>query len=284
MALTVAQTTDPGAPQAGITIDGLSAVTGCNIVVTVSWDGGLTWNLVRGGTATGVLGSTFMRDFVCPLNVSMTYRAVITGGTTATWTATLTIASSLAWIQDPLAPKSAVSFTPFELPGSVTLLAGSFAAIAMNQPMSLVAPMGSAIPVASVGTRMAPVNVPLILGAAQSQNAAFLALNALLDAAGQVVLRGLPAGVLLDPVTHVLASTVTYEIEGVAPGLYNTLTLAVSQVQPITTRIVVPWWTYDQVKALIQTQVSVGATYAAVLAAQPVGKTYTQWLANPGVV
>ena len=40
----------------------------------------------------------------------------------------------------------------------------------------------------------------------------------------------------------------------------------------------------DQVLALVQGQLSgAGTTYAQVLAAQPVGKTYTQWTANPGV-
>jgi len=282
MALTVAQTADAGAPQAGITIDGLSATVACTVVVTVSWDGGATWNPVHGGTVTGVLGSTFIRDFVTPLNVAAIYSVVVTGGTTVTWTTPSTITSSAAWIQDPLAPKSAVSFTSHLTPDSLVLLAGSFAAIAWGQPASIAVPMGARIPVASVGPQLAPVDVPVILGAAQ-QNAAFLALLALLKTAGQVVLRGLPAESLFDPVAHVLAPAVANNRAGDRSG-YNKLTLAVSQVQPVTTRIVIPWWTNDQVTALVVSQVGAGDTYAAVLAAQPTGKTYTQWLANPGVV
>lgn len=282
MALTVAQTADAGAPQAGITIDGLSTSTACTVVVTVSWNGGVTWNPVRGGSLTGVLGSAFVRDYVPALNVPATYRAVVTGGTTVTWTTTTTIPSALAWIQDPLAPRSAVSFTTRRIAGSMELMAGSFAEAKRPQAIDRAVPIGARIPVASIGLRQVPMDVPLILGAAAAQNTAYLALVALLDSAGQVVLRGLPAESPFDPVVHVTVdapSTMTMR----GKSAYNEMPLVVSQVQPVTMRIVIPWWTCDQVLALVQSQLGVGATCAQVLAAQPTGKTCTSWVANPGV-
>lgn len=284
MALTVVQTADAGAPQAGITIDGLSVVTGCNITVTVSWDGGATYNPVRGGTLTGILGSTFIRDYVTPLNVTATYKAVVTGGTVATLTATSTITSSVAWIQDPLAPKSAVMFASLPVAGALHLIRGSLVGGKRSQPANYALPIGAHMPVGSIGARQSPSGVPLTLGAISAQNAAFVALSALLDSSGQVALRGLPAGAGFDPVAHVTAGDITPGAVGDLLGGYSTLTLNVTQVRPVTTRVIVPWWTYDQVLALVQSQLLGGSTtYAQVLAAQPAGKTYTEWLANPGV-
>jgi hypothetical protein len=68
-----------------------------------------------------------------------------------------------------------------------------------------------------------------------------------------------------------------------AAGTISEWLLSARQVQPVTMRIVVPWWTYDQVVALVVSQIGAGATYSQVLTAQPAGKTYTQWVANPGV-
>lgn len=289
MALTVAQTADAGAPQAGITVDGLSVVTPCTVTVSVSSDGGTTWSDVRGGTMTGVLGSTFLRDYVVPLNVAATYRAVVTGGTSATWTTTLTITSPYAWLQDPLAPKSAVQVATVDqsVSSALLLVAPSFSSLTRKQPSEVVSVLGGALPVAAVGVRQAPSGVPLsIQGLAATQGSLLASLRSLLASSGQIVIRGLPAYAGFDAVAHVVAGDVSDSpvVSGSMLGVFQTFTLSISQVRPVTTRVVVPWWTNDQVTALVQSQLSGGTTtYAQVLAAQPVGKTYTQWLANPGV-
>lgn len=284
MALSVAQTADAGAPQAGITIDGLSTGTGCNITLTVSWDGGTTWNPVRGGLLTGILGSTYVRDYVTPLNVTATYKAVVTGGTTATWTATSTINSTYMWIQDPLAPRSAVAVaasTPIN--GVLYLLSPSFGPLSRSQPADYATPMGASLAVASVGVRQKPTSIPFSIQGAQSQVALLTALRSMLSAAGQLVLRGIPPLVPLDAVLHVVAQVSESSAQNIADS-FNTFEFSAIQVRPVATRIVIPWWTFDQVLALVQSQISGGATTnAQVLAAQPSGKTYTQWLANPGV-
>lgn len=278
MALAVAQTSDTGAPQAGITIDGLTGT--CNVTVTVSWDGGLTWNPVRGGTLTGVLGSTFIRDHVTPLNVAATYQAVITGGTTATWQTSSTITSATPWIQDPLNPRSAVALYADMSSGHVLLTLGSLAGGNWGQHVDLAAAIGSDLAAASIGRRQKIAGLPMVLTydvAAEGGR-----LRTLLMTSGQLVVRGLPAAGLLDPVAHVTAADadeVRYDA-----GNISEWTLTARQVLPVSLRIVVPWWTFDMVKALVLDQLGAGATFNAVLAAQPVGKTFTQWVANPGVV
>ena len=278
MALTVTQTADAGAPQAGITIDGLSTGTACTVVVTVSWDGGATWNPVRGGSVTGVLGSTFVRDHVTPLNITATYRAVATGGTTVTWTTTSLITSG-CWIQDPLAPKSAVALYADMSSGHVLLTLGSLAGGTWGQHVDLASVVGADVPAASMSRRQKIAGLPLVLTYDVAAEGGHL--HALLMTSGQVVIRGLPAAALLDPVAHCSVGDAS-EVRD-PDGNLSEWTLTARQVTPITMRIVVPWWTYDDVKALVLSQLGTGATYDDVLAAQPVGKTYTQWQANPGV-
>jgi len=280
MALTVAQTADAGAPQAGITIDGLSTSTACTVVVTVSWDGGVSWSPVRGGSLTGVLGSTFVRDYVTPL-VPATYRAVVTGGTTVTWTTDSDISSATAWIQDPLAPRSAVALYADMSSGHVLLTLGSLAGGTWGQHVDLAAVIDTDMPAASISRRQKIAGLPLVLTydiAAEGGH-----LHNMLMTSGQLVIRGLPVGAagLLDPVAHVTAGDAD-EVRDPAGNL-SEWTLTARQVAPVTMRIVFPWWTCDQVLALVVSQLGTGATCDDVLAAQPTGKTCTQWVANPGV-
>lgn len=287
MALVVAQTADAGAPQAGLTITGLTG--SCDIVITVSWDGGTTWNAVRGGTLTGIFGSTFIRDYVTPLNVTATYKAVVTGGTTATWTATSTIASNYAWIQDPLAPRSAIPLVMAQAPdlSALLLIAPSFSSLSRKQAVDYAQPMGARLPVASVGVRQAPSNVPLGIQAdAARQGALVTSLRTLFDTSGQVVIRGLSAFIGLDAVAHVIVGDVAESptTSSTMLGIFQGWQMNVTQARPVSTRVIVPWWTYDQVLALVQSQLSGGATtYTQVTTAQPAGKTYTDWLAKPGI-
>ena len=68
---------DAGAPQVGITVDGLDAGDTSVISVEVSGDGGATYTAVQGAKEITVLAATFVRDHVCPLNVEATYRLEI---------------------------------------------------------------------------------------------------------------------------------------------------------------------------------------------------------------
>lgn len=270
---------DAGAPQVGITIDGLDAVSSSTITVDVSWDGGDTWHGVRGASQIVVTEATFIRDHVPALGVESTYRlTVVSGATTpATLEATITVTSDTAWIQDPLDPHSAVALAGVRNGNAVMMLSPTAAELARSQPADLVVPMLSDLPVASIGHRQKPAGVPLALRALPAEQGALVKdLRALFDSAGQVVLRGLPADIPLDPVVHVWAGDVR-EASSQPLGARNYWQLTVTQVAPTSLRIAVPWWTYDQVKALWS-----GYTYADALAARP-GDTYLDWLRDPTV-
>lgn len=286
MSIKVQRTGDTGAPQAGITVDGLSTATPSTVTLTVSWDGGAVWHPVRGGSVKGALGTCFVRDFVTPLGVTAVYRAVVTGGTTATWeAASLIPADGLMWLQDPLDPHSAIPVAASaDIPGVLTLLSPSLGSFRRPQKEDTALPFGASLPVSSLGMRLAPVDIPLaIRGIASSQSDLLRAFRGLLETAGQLVLRGIPQGVPLPPVVHVTAE-VSDSSQTNTHDAYQIIELSVSPRQPVAVSIVIPWWTYGQVNTLIHSQLSANATYAQVKAAMTTGKTYTQWSASPGVL
>ncbi|MFD6094581.1 hypothetical protein ACFWGN_20915 [Oerskovia sp. NPDC060338] len=246
--------------------------------VQVSWDAGRTWHGVRGAERVVVTGGDFFRDHVPPLNVPATYRLVVHSGavTPSPLEATITVPSSSAWIQDPLNPRSAAQVKSLRGGAGVQLLAPSAASLTRRQAVDITTVEGARYPVASIGVRQAPADLPLHIRAiAASQGALVNQLRGLLDTAGQVVIRGLHPAVPIDAVAHVIAGDITEVLTPV--GVRNDWELTVTQVRPTSMRIVIPWWTYDQVRALWSPR-----TYDAVKATRP-GDTYIDWSRDPEV-
>ncbi|MEV7962416.1 hypothetical protein [Oerskovia paurometabola] len=272
---------DAGAPQVGVTVTGLSASGESVVSVLVSWDGGASWHGVRDAERVRVSGGDFFRDHVPPLNVAAIYRLVVhSGGTLPSPSeATITVPSASTWVQDPLNPRGAVEVQSVRSGTGIMLMTGTAARITRRQAVDLATPEGSRYPVASVGARQAPSGVPLALRAvAASQGALIRSMRTLLDTAGQVVIRGLPLDIPLDPVAHVIAGDVEeVPVVGGLLGFRNDWALSVTQVRPTSMRIVIPWWTYDQVRALWSPR-----TYNQVRAVRP-GATYLDWSRDPEV-
>lgn len=306
MSIIVEQLPVDGAPQVGITVDGLST----NAVISVgrSWDGGQSFHEVRGAMQVARSGSAFFRDFVPPLNVEALYRVIVHSGamdgdsaalfpgmpglfpspetipTPASLTvpgdeATILVPSSTGWIQDPLDPRGAVPVLCMRDNGAVSIQAASFTSFTRGQVADRVTVEGSRLPVASVGIRQAVSNIPLHLRAyAAAQGELVRSMRALFDRSGVLVLRGLPADLPLDPVAHVIAGDVAeVPVVGGVLGMYNDWRLVVDQVRPSSLKVAVPFFTYDQVAALWA-----GFTYDGVLAVRP-GDTYLDWMKSPEV-
>lgn len=272
---------DAGAPQVGVTVSGLDGASTSVVSIDVSWDGGGTWHGVREADRVAAVGGLFVRDHVPPLNVEATYRLTVHSGAVVPTDleATITVVSEFGWLQDPLDPRSAVAVLGLRDGDAVSLMRGTVASLTRRQAADVVVVEGARYPVASVGVRQAPANVPLGLRAlAAEQGALVRDLRALFDSAGTLVLRGLPSSVPLDAVAHVIAGDVVESpVVGGVLGVHNDWDLSVTQVRPTSMRIVVPWWTYAQVKELWG-----AATYADVEAARP-GDTYLDWQRSPEV-
>lgn len=271
------------APQVGITVSGLDPASSSVISVQVSTDEGTTWEGVRGVKRVEVASSAFFRDFVPPLNVEATYRLVVHEGAIepATTEAKVTATSDRAWIQDPLNPRSAIPLRWHRTPDALMLLGDSLNSYTLAQPMDLATPQGSRLPVASTGVRLAPADMVLHLRAfAATQGRLIKSLRQLFDTAGQVVIRGLPAEFGLDPVMHVNADVRDVPVVGGLLGERRDFVLEAQQVRPASLKVVVPWWTYADVAALVEQVLGLDATYAAVMAAAP-DSTYLDWLRRP---
>lgn len=281
MGISVEVLPDAGAPQVGVTVSGLSGTVESIVSVQVSWDDGRSWHGVRGAERAPVTGVRFFRDHVPPLNTPAIYRLVVHAGTAPAGPleAPITVPSALAWIQDPLAPRSAVPVTWHRTRDGIALLSASAASVTSRQAIDLAAVEGARYPVASIGVRQAASQIPLHLRAlAAEQGALIKGLRAMLAEAGQLVIRGLPASIPVDPVAHVvMGDTEERPVIGGVEGMLTDWHLTATQVRPTSMRIVVPWWTYDQVRALWAPR-----TYAQVKAARP-GATYIDWSRDPEV-
>ncbi len=272
---------DAGAPQVGITIDGLDGASTSVVTVDVSWDSGESWHGVLGASEIEVVGATFLRDHVPALNIASLYRLTVVSGVTtpATLTASISVPSSTAWLQDPRAPHSAVAIAGARTSGAVLILSPSAGRMVRAQAMDLMPVAGSSEVVASVGSRQQPSGLPMLLRAIPAEQGALVkALRALFDQAGQVVIRGLSADIPIDPVAHVVPGDISeVPVVGGRLGFRNDWEFTITQTRPVSLRLAIPWWTYDQVKALWS-----GYSYADVLAARP-GDTYLDWLKSPEV-
>ena len=116
---------------------------------------------------------------------------------TASIATTVTATSPYAWIQDPLNPRGAVALYRDMSGGHVLLTLGSLVGARWDQQADYVTPIGSSLPVASLGVRQKAASVPMVL----SYDAALEGgrLQAMLESAGQLVVRG-PFGLVRHPI------------------------------------------------------------------------------------
>lgn len=279
-----------GAPRVGVTVTGLG-LTPSVVTIETSWDGGATWHRVRGAERITVVSSTFVTDFVPALNVALIYRVVVHSGAAVTGgdRGSVTVPSRTAWAQDPLNPRGAVPIALTPTNEGLWLLADSASSILRAQTVDVATVEGSRLPVASVGTRQAPSGIGLHLrGYAAEQGALVKGLATMLEQSGQIVLRGLPDGLGLDAVLHVVLGDVEDQPGGGAGalvGVRRDFVLTAQQVRPSSLRIVVPWWSYADVKALwlasSPTYAWTGAVSASTSTATLAGATRTNVHTNP---
>lgn len=273
MSITVALLADAGAPQVGITVTGLSSPA--VISVQVSWTPN-EWHSVIGAKEVEAFGSAFFRDHLVPLNLEATYRVVVhTGSMTGDLTDTITVGSDWTWIQDPREPRAAIRVVSEHTPDGGVLMTGSFASAQYRQAVDLAQPLGSRLPVASLGQRLLAGEIPLVVKydvAAEGRD-----LQRLLMDAGALVIRGHRHG-LLEPVAHIIAGDVIEKSRrkhGPTKGLVSTWNLNVTQVRPGNVRVAIAWWTYGTVADLWDP-----STYEEAYAARP-ARTYLDWQADP---
>lgn len=260
-----------GAPQAGITVTGLPAE--CVVTVDRRTDT-QDWELVRGAPGVTIQGgSLFLIDHVCPLNKEAAYRVRITGGETLT--ATITVPSDRGWLSDPLDPKTAIPLLSWWEPGGIVLTAKPQAVLSV--PVDTVIPLGARYAVASVGTRGAPSNIPIAM---VMDDATATRLKNVISNAGQIVLRG-HNNPVLDDVANLIIPDLTH-----ASNARNNAILSgtAMQVRPIAATFTVVWFSYDDLRDFLTTNLGIGATWDTLAATIVPGSTWLDIAKNKNLL
>lgn len=281
-AITITTATDAPCPRAVITVQDLSPTDNvCNLWATA--DGVRT--AVRGARNVTINAATAITDYEIPLGRQVTYSLEVVSGLMFGQTmpaVPVTLQSPVDsaneptwWIQDPLVPASAISLSVTKGDSSRPYLtAAAVKSLERSADVSIIPILGSSLPVAIGGQRLAAANVDF----SSFTNAAQVAtsLRNLLNQTAVLLVRnpgtgseaGLPGAAYIGtptatehPVTVAFGGTLTqWDIKG-------------TQVAAPAASIVVPIWTYGAVAQL-------WATYQAAQDANS-ARTYLDVLKSP---
>jgi hypothetical protein len=270
LALEVFPDDDP-CPRVGITITGLS-LTAESVVTVWRTSPGEARTAVRGLRRTKVVDATYVVDYEAPLARPVTYTLEVAGpvqpGIT---TATVTVPSDRVWMQDPLAPHTAVPVATWDDGADTWFSSAAFAEIGYPDPGTLVRVMGSRYGTALGGGRWGASNVPfdVYTSAIEAANR----VRTLLEAASPLLVRTIaPVSPPLPALAYVRADATEQPVDSLWEG--GTVTywsLRGDLVAAPSINLLVPTWTYIQVEALWE-------TYTA---AQARGGTYLDWMKDP---
>lgn len=275
--VTVTAKTDAPCPRVEITVTNLSTGTTIYNIWRTS-DGVRT--VVRGARNRSTVGSDALIDYESPLGRPVTYDIEVVSGVTATsptTPGTTTVTSSTWWIQDPLAPSSAIPLAVSQQDTAIpTLTAAAVKALAYAADINIIPILGSSLPVALMGTRQVASGVDFSMFTRAAE--ATTTLRNLIQQTPLLLVR--TNGVRNDGVPGLayFASAKPVEVP-VTVAYGGTLTnwqLQGDLVAAPSLNVLVPIWTYGTVQALWATYQQAQTTLAA--------ETYLDVLKSPSGV
>lgn len=263
------ETLDGPPPGVRVTVSGVAATT--TFTLTRLADG-------RTQTVPGWLGKTFIDSYVetdwsAPTNRPVTYSLLVNGAVVAS--ATITLTTAYAWIQDPLQPdKNMPLALNGRVPGMATLDDKSLKSFDYKAPGTEIPIMGSSLPVVFGGQRMDASGVLHRLRTFTDTDAALL--REIIREAPILLIRPLPKMTGLPALAYVNGDVKREPFTTHLPGgaqQYWTVTgnLVAAVMQAAITGSV----TYDQVQQLLA-----GYTYDQVQT-RAAATTYLDWQKNP---
>ena len=283
--LTASTATDAPCPRIAVTITGLTAGSDNTVTLWRTADG--ERNAVRGTQGLKVNGSTAVTDYEAPLGRTVSYDLEVTAGpdtgtTTPTATATLTPPVDAAgkptwWIQDPLVPGSAMPLAVTRGDSSVPYLtSAAVKSLEYDASVSIIPVLGSSLPVAIGGQRLAAANVDFSMFTNTAQSTTDL--RDLLQQAATILVRppntgregGIP-GLFYATVPKAVEAPVTVAFG----GSLTKWQLTGTGVAAPTAAILVPVWTYQAVQNMWSDYQSAQTAYSGR------GATYLDVLKSP---
>lgn len=230
---------------------------------------------VPGWANRNVFGSDSDSDWVTPTNTVVTYNMLVGGAVIAT--NTVTVPSTLGWVQDPLDPTNAF---PVLAGRPVSGQAGAAAEMGSSQTYkaqaNLVQVIGDPYPVALSGTRQAATAAPfnMYTGTA-ADTVAFRALTGP-HGAPVLVFRPPPNTMpQLPPLCYLVADVTEQGVDVMTGGALTRWLVTGNLVAAVRQAAVTGKATYADVQALLGSQ-----TYGAVQT-KAAATSYLDWLQNP---
>lgn len=266
------ETLDSDPPAVRVTVSGVATLT--TFTLTRLCEG--ETETVPGWRAKQIIDTLIYTDWVAPTNRPVTYNLSAGGSVVAS--ATISLATPYAWLQDPLQPDKSMPFALRDsIPGMASLDSRSLKELEYRGGSSLISIMGSSRPVAFGGQRSAASGVVHRIRTYTDEDAArFLDI---IDEAPILLVRTLPAMRGVPALTYLNADVHREQFTTHLPGgqqEYWTITgdLITAVMQAAITGSV----TYDEVQQLLA-----GYTYDEVQALAA-ATTYLDWQKNPLIV
>lgn len=260
-------------PAVGITVEGLSSSEASRIAIYRQTPG-KERTLVQGLGNVDVDGAGYWVDYLPPLGVPVTYVVeVLEGDPLEENSATITIPSKTAWLQDALNPLLAieVAVRPSNR-GTIWFTAEAFTAFERPTNSDLVSIMGGRTPVGMTSRRQTPTQIPFNMVTTAAEASSML--REVLIEGTYLVLRVPPEISMLDPVTY-LSDVQASEEPGRITFLGGHTTrwnMTGSQTRGPRIMAWTALWTYDDVAELYA-----GSSYIDLVD----GRRYVDWMAKP---
>lgn len=264
------ETLDGPPPAVRITVSGVASMT----VFTLTRVADGQTQTVPGWRAKQFTDTLVDTDWVAPTNRPVTY--TLTAGGVVVASATITLPTPYAWLQDPLQPDKNIPITlSGVVPGAATMDARSFKSFDYDRANAVMIPIiGSEYPLVFGGQRLEASHVVCRVRTFSDEDAATL--RDITREAPVLLLRPLPSMVGLPPLGYLSGGVTREPFTTHLPGghqQYWTVTgdLVAAVMQAAISGAV----TYDQVQQLLA-----GTTYDQVQA-KAAGTTYLDWQKNP---
>lgn len=230
---------------------------------------------VPGWVARSVFGSDSDLDWTPPTNATITYTALVNGSPIAT--NTITIPSTVGWIQDPLDPTNAYPVVP-NRPSNGSVGAGAEVASSMTykSQANLVPIIGDPYPVALAGTRQAAsaTPFPMYTGTA-ADTAGFRSLTG--PHGAPILVFRPPPNVMpqLPSLCYLVADVTEQPVDVMVGGSLTRWLITGNLVAAVVRAAVTGKSTYADVQALLSSE-----TYGSVQT-KAAATSYLDWLQNP---
>ena len=255
----------------------ISDLTPTSNIVTVWRTADGKRQAVRSARKREVVGSDFVVDYEVPLKRVVTYELEVFSGISAQVASApqnVTVNAAHGYMQDPIDPNSAIPVYGDVGPNGEAALMGQAAKnLEYKADMSLLAVMGSPDPVALLGQRLAASGLDMSVCTDAAQESANI--RNLIEDAPLLLVRPLPEwGSGLPGLCYMAAEApAELPVNEAWGGTYIRWKLTGDLVAAPTMNVLVPLWTYGDVKAL-------WATYQQAQTAHA-GKSYLDVLKSP---